>query len=194
MPFLLCCGSMYWHCTKYWKLFFLNSDFSLCVKLGVGSGSGSGSAKRRKVRSGPTSRQCRSTAMLFWRVMFACWSKIAIYLSLGLHKGRTSYRRSLQSSKENIQHFKTWKFFTFFYFCGSFLPSWIRIRIRNLNVDLDPDPASQINADPCGSGSSTLLKRVRYGTSSTSKHKNSLLFSTFVGHFCLSGSGSSNSD
>jgi hypothetical protein len=33
-------------------------------------------------------------------------SKIAIYLSLGLHKGRPSYRRSLQRSQE-IQHFKT---------------------------------------------------------------------------------------
>jgi hypothetical protein len=28
--------------------------------------------------------------------------KNAIYLSLGLHKGRPSYRRSLQLSKENI--------------------------------------------------------------------------------------------
>ncbi len=36
------------------------------------------------------------------------WSKIAIYLSLGLHKGHPSYRRSLLPSKENIQHFKTW--------------------------------------------------------------------------------------
>jgi hypothetical protein len=35
------------------------------------------------------------------------------------------------------------------------LPSWIRIRIRNLNAD--PDPATQINADPCGSGSETLI-------------------------------------
>jgi hypothetical protein len=35
------------------------------------------------------------------------WSKIAIYRSLGLHKGGPSYRRSLQPSKENIQHFKT---------------------------------------------------------------------------------------
>jgi hypothetical protein len=33
--------------------------------------------------------------------------KIAIYLSLGLHKGRPSYRRKLQPSKENIKHFKT---------------------------------------------------------------------------------------
>jgi hypothetical protein len=31
----------------------------------------------------------------------------------------------------------------FFYFCGSFLPSWIRIRIRNLNAYPDPDPATQ---------------------------------------------------
>jgi hypothetical protein len=26
------------------------------------------------------------------------------------------------------------------------------MRIRNLNADPDPDPATQINADPCGSG------------------------------------------
>jgi hypothetical protein len=33
--------------------------------------------------------------------------KSTIYLSLGLHKGRSSYRRSLQLPKENIHHFKT---------------------------------------------------------------------------------------
>jgi hypothetical protein len=33
--------------------------------------------------------------------------KNANYLSLGLHKGHQSYRRSLQPPKENIQHFKT---------------------------------------------------------------------------------------
>ena len=89
-----------------------------------------------------------------------------IYLSLGLHKGRPSYRRSLQPSKKNIQDFKTWKFCTFFYFCGQFFPSWSRI--RNLNADPDPDPATQINADPCGSGSGygsgseTLVKNVYF--------------------------------
>jgi hypothetical protein len=36
------------------------------------------------------------------------------------------------------------KILYFFYFCGSFLPSWIRIR----NLNADPDPAIQINADP----------------------------------------------
>jgi hypothetical protein len=33
-------------------------------------------------------------------------SKIAIYLSLGLHKGNASYRRSLRPSKIKIQPFK----------------------------------------------------------------------------------------
>jgi hypothetical protein len=33
--------------------------------------------------------------------------KTTVYLSLGLHKERPSYRRSLQISKEAIQHFKT---------------------------------------------------------------------------------------
>jgi hypothetical protein len=47
-------------------------------------------------------------------------SKIAIYLSLGLHHERPSYRRSLQPSKENPAHF---------YFCGSFLPFWNRTGI-----------------------------------------------------------------
>jgi hypothetical protein len=34
----------------------------------------------------------------------------------------------------------------FFYFCGSFLPSWIRIRIRIPNTD--PDPLARLNTDP----------------------------------------------
>ncbi len=72
-------------------------------------------------------------------------SKIAIYLSLGLHKGRTSYRRSIQLSKENIQHFKTWKFFTFFYICGSFLPSWIRIQQLKLMRIRIHNPANRRN-------------------------------------------------
>ncbi len=34
----------------------------------------------------------------------------------------------------------------FFYFCGTFLPSWIRIRIRIPNTD--PDPLARLNTDP----------------------------------------------
>ncbi len=40
---------------------------------------------------------------------------------------------AVQPSKENIQPFKK-QFCTFFYFCGSFLPSWIRIRIQQLKL------------------------------------------------------------
>jgi hypothetical protein len=43
---------------------------------------------------------------------------------------------------------KNMKNLDFFHFCGSYLSSWIRIR----NLNADPDPATQINADPCGSG------------------------------------------
>ncbi len=69
-------------------------------------------------------------------------SKIAIYLSLGLHRGCTSYKRSLQPSKENIQHFKTWNLYFF-------LNLWVIFALL--------DPPTQINADPCRSGSTTLV-------------------------------------
>ncbi len=81
------------------------------------------------------------------------WSKNAIYLSLGLHKVRPSYKRSLQLSKEAIQHFKTWTLKKNFYFCGPFLPSWIRIRIHW------PDWIRIQSRS--GSGSATLLGRFR---------------------------------
>ncbi len=61
-------------------------------------------------------------------------SKTTIYLSLGPHKGLSSYRKFFSSQKKNIQHFKTWNFLIFCYFCGSFFPSGpdpIRIRIWN---------------------------------------------------------------
>ncbi len=64
--------------------------------------------------------------------IFFC-SKIAIYSSLGVHKGSPSCRRSLQPSKEN-----------YLYFCGSFLPSWVRIRFTNP----DTDPLTWLNQDP----------------------------------------------
>ncbi len=57
-----------------------------------------------------------------------------------------------QATGEAFSPQKNMKILDFFYFCGSFLPAWIRIR----NLNADPDPATQINADPCGSGSETL--------------------------------------
>ncbi len=79
--------------------------------------------------------------------LFLFWSNIAIYLFLGLYKGRPSYKRGLQSSKKNIQHFKRWNLWTIFYFSGSFLPSWIRIRIGG-NANSDPDPETPLSPDP----------------------------------------------
>ncbi len=59
-------------------------------------------------------------------------SMIAIYLSLDLHKGRPSYRKNLQPSKDQL--FKTWNFLTSFIF--------VLIRIPN------PDPPNWLNPDP----------------------------------------------
>ncbi len=64
-------------------------------------------------------------------------SKIAIYLSLDHHKGRLTYRRSLQSSKENIEHLKKWYFLNFLLFL------WVIFALP------DPDPLTS------GSGSET---------------------------------------
>jgi hypothetical protein len=64
-------------------------------------------------------------------------SETTIYISLGLHKGQTkNYKRSLLLLKENM------KFLNFFYFCGSLLPSWIRI------PNADTDPLTRLNPDP----------------------------------------------
>ncbi len=64
-------------------------------------------------------------------------SKIAVYLSLGIHKGRPSSRWSFfQPSKENIQHLKM-NFLNIFYFCRSLLP-----------LNPDPDPLTWFNPDP----------------------------------------------
>jgi hypothetical protein len=76
-------------------------------------------------------------------------SKIAIHLSLGLHKGRHSYRISLQPSIENIQHFKNMKFLNFFLFL------WVTFGL----LDQDPDSESRSGStDLIESGSNPDLK------------------------------------
>jgi hypothetical protein len=49
----------------------------------------------------------------------------------------SSQKRPSNTSKHELLQF-------FFYFCGSFLPSWIRIP----NTDPDPDPPARLNTDP----------------------------------------------
>jgi hypothetical protein len=73
-------------------------------------------------------------------------SKTTIYLSLSLYKERSSYRRSLQLSKEAIQHFKTWTFKFVSTFVGHFCPpgSGSTDPIESgSNPDTDPDPDPQ---------------------------------------------------
>jgi hypothetical protein len=68
-------------------------------------------------------------------------SKIAIYLSLGLHKGCPSYRRIRQPSKENIyQYCKKLNLLTFFLF--------LRVIFALRDQDPDPDPGTPLNPDP----------------------------------------------
>ncbi len=70
------------------------------------------------------------------------WSKIAIYLSLGFHKERPSYRRSLHHSKENIQHFKIRNFLSFFLFL------WVIFALLDPDQVPNPDPLTWFNPAP----------------------------------------------
>jgi hypothetical protein len=88
--------------------------------------------------------------------------KIAIYLSLGLHEGSPSYRKSLQPSKENIHHFKTGNFLTFSYFRGSFLPFYPDPESGSGCTD-NPDPIQIRNTaykPPSPTNKDILSKRV----------------------------------
>ncbi len=71
-------------------------------------------------------------------------SKNTICLSLGLQKGRPSYkRRSLQPPKKTSS-LQSMDFLIFFLLCELFLSSGIRIRIPNP----DTDPLTWLNPDP----------------------------------------------
>jgi hypothetical protein len=50
------------------------------------------------------------------------------------------------SPQKNIQRSKTWNFFTFLYFHGSFLPSCTRIQPTDINADPDPIKCMQNSA------------------------------------------------
>ncbi len=69
-------------------------------------------------------------------------SRIAIYLSIGLPKGRPTKGKAFNPLKRTSRHFKTWKFFSIFvcHFCNPVIEN------------ADPDPATQINADPDAGG------------------------------------------
>jgi hypothetical protein len=71
------------------------------------------------------------------------FDQTAIYLSLGLYKNMSRLQKKPPAHKRGHP---TLQNMNFFYFCGSFLPSWIRIRIQI--TDPDPDPMGRLNTDP----------------------------------------------
>ncbi len=72
--------------------------------------------------------------------------KLQGILSLGHLKGRPSWKRSIQLLKENIQHFKTIHFLTFFFYL------WVMFAL------LVPDP-NTVGLNQSGSGSNTSATR-----------------------------------
>ncbi len=95
---------------------------------------------RIRIQSGSRALMNKNWRKKFQLNNFFFWSRTSIYLSLGLHKERPSYRRSRQITKEAIQNFKTWTFNKISTFVGHFChpltrlnpdPIRIRIRIRN---------------------------------------------------------------
>jgi hypothetical protein len=143
--FWKCWRKIFWPIFK--ELYILLTKLSLSYQRNMGWGSGI----RKKPIPDPGVKKAPdpgSGSRVWWlkiekkfttrNLIYIFWIKNAIYLSLGLHKGRPSYRRSLQPSKVNIQHFKRWKFCSFFNFFFVIFPL------------LDPDPDPQF---VCGSGS-----------------------------------------
>ncbi len=113
-----------------------------------GSECGSGCSISREFGTGSSSRS-RVLMTKNWgrKIQLEKIFIFEIFFSLGLLKGHSSYRRSLQPSKENIQHFKKWTLWLCSIFVGHFFPPgfgsglririqiqrphWILIRIRN---------------------------------------------------------------
>ncbi len=90
------------------------------------------------------------------------WSKISIYYPwASIQDVQATGEAEKPSSKDKFQHFKTWNFWTFFYYCTYIWPSWIRIQIPN------PDPLTWLN--PVRNTARNLL----YCTSQAKKEKKS---------------------
>ena len=136
----------------YWQYFLNHITYHQCfgsVFIFYGSGSGSSGSGWRPIRIRIRIRiQSGSRALMTknWRRKkiklkknwFFLNQKLQFtYLSLGLHKERPSYRRSLQISKGAIQHFKTW---TLFLLSCVIFPNPDPDTLTRLNPDPDPDP------------------------------------------------------
>ncbi len=142
--------------TRQNKLLFHNSApsfdfFQGCGSVFIFSGSGSSSLGwtpiRIRIQSGSRALMTKNwkkiTAECFF---YFFYDQTAIYLSLGLHKDVQVIEEAFSSQKRPSNTSKHELLQIFVYFCGSFLPSWIRIRIQIPNPD--PDPQTRLNTDP----------------------------------------------
>jgi hypothetical protein len=80
------------------------------------------------------------------------FDQTTIYLSLRLHKWRPNYKRNLQLSKENIQHFNIQNLLLWFIFA---------LLDPDPDFNYGSDPLAWLNPDPDGSGSETLVVGIR---------------------------------
>ncbi len=82
-------------------------------------------------------------------------SNIAIYLTLDLHKGRPSYRRSLQPARElpALQNMIFWIFFLF---------SWAILAFLHPEPDADPADKNQCGSIRTRIRSTSFLRMCRY--------------------------------
>ena len=94
-------------------------------------------------------------------------------ISLSLHKERPSYRRSLQLSKEPIQHFKTWTEKKIYFFLGSKTAIYLSLGLHK-------------ERPSCRRSLQLSKEAIQHFKTWTF----TIFFSTFVGHFCPPGSGS----
>ncbi len=122
------------------------------------------------------------------------WSKTTIYLALGLHiknvqvteEAFSSQKRPSNTSKHELLKF-------FYYFCGSFLPSWMRIhwpdwiRIRNPAYDEEvAGRVGQAGAQPRVLSQETLVRRVRHRFPAHRSLQPAVVFFSVADPGCLS--------
>ncbi len=127
-----------------------------CVSLSAtqccGSGHGSGSSIFCQGGSGSGFWWPKTGKHLQQKIFIMFWSKIVIYLFLGLHKGCPSYMRSLpqnRTSRTSKLEFSSllWVILALldpdpYSQCGSrsVFPIWIRIQLTKMKADPDQDP------------------------------------------------------
>ncbi len=133
-----------------WVLPFL---YQCCGSGFIESGYESGSCISSESGSGSRVLMTKNWRKESWKIFYPFFiSNYNLLFHIPyLHKGRPSSRRSLQLSKENIQHDKKLNLFTFSIFVGHFCPPGSESG-RIANPDPDTDSGTPLNPDKIWSG------------------------------------------